>query len=223
MANHLRYTLVSDGPTDRVLLPIIAWVLEQIPWPDERQFEPQFAEAGELQKGAGLAGKIESALRRYPCDLLFVHRDAESSDEAVRRHRLEEIRLAMEGHSSCYVPIVPVRMVEAWLLIDRAAICHAAGNPNSRANISLPALRRLEDQPDPKALVHELLAEASELSGRRSKAFRAQMTYRRCFIPDYISDFSPLRQLSAFREFEAETQRVIESLDELEERSPESE
>ena len=213
MANPLRYTLVSDGPTDRVLLPIIAWVLEQIPWPNERQFESQFAEAGELQKGAGLAGKIESALSRYPCDLLFVHRDAESSEDAIRRHRLEEISRAMEGHSICFVPIVPVRMIEAWLLIDRAAICRAAGNPNSRANISLPALRHLENQSDPKALLHELLAEASELTGRRLKAFRAEMTYRRCYIPDYISDFSPLRQLSAFREFEAETRRVVESLD----------
>lgn len=212
MANHLRYTLVSDGPTDRVLLPIIAWVLEQIPWPDERRFESQFAESRELQRGAGLAGKIESALRRYPCDLLFVHRDAESSDEAVRRHRLEEISLAMEGRSICYVPIVPVRMTEAWLLIDRAAICHAADNPHSKADISLPPLRRLEDHPDPKALLHELLALASERNGRRLKAFRGELTRRGCFVPDYISDFTPLRQLPAFRAFEEETQRTIESL-----------
>ena len=212
MANPLRYTLVSDGPTDRVLLPIIAWVLEQIPWPDERRFEPQFAESRELQRGVGLAGKIESALRRYPCDLLFVHRDAESSDADVGLHRLEEIRLAMEGHSMRYVPIVPVRMTEAWLLIDRAAICHAADNPHSKAEVSLPPLRRLEDQADPKALLHELLAEASELTGRRAKALRGDLTRRRCIVPEYISDFSPLRQLPAFRAFEEETRRAIESL-----------
>ena len=212
MTNHLRYTLVSDGTTDRVLLPIIDWVLEQIPWPDERRIESQFADTRVLQRGVGLAGKIESALRLYPCDLLFVHRDAESSDDDVRRHRLEEIGRAMEGHSIRYVPIVPVRMTEAWLLIDRAAICHSAGNPNSKADISLPPLRRLEDQPDPKALLHELLAKASELTGRRAKAFRGELTRRRCFVPEYISDFSPLRQLPAFQAFEEDTRRAIESL-----------
>ena len=216
MANHLRYTLVSDGPTDRVLLPIIAWVLEQIPWPTERRFEPQFAEPRDQQRDVGLAGKIESALKQFPCDLLFVHRDAESRDEAKWHERHEEIKLAMEGHSSCYVPIVPVRMTEAWLLIDRAAICHAADNPHSKADVSLPPLRRLEDQADPKTLLHELLAEASELTGRRAKAFRGDLTRRRCIVPEYISDFTPLRQLPAFRAFEEETRRTIESLSDTE-------
>ena len=169
MANPLRYTLVSDGPTDRVLIPIIDWVLDQIPSLFERGVQSEIADPRELSRGSGLSGKISSALDLYPCDLLFVHRDAESSDDAIRRRRLEEIHEAMQSHSICYVPIVPVRMTEAWLLIDRAAICEAAGNPHSGAALLLPPLRRLEDQPDPKTLLHELLAAACELHGQRLK------------------------------------------------------
>ena len=131
MTNPLRYTLVSDGPTDRVLLRIIDWVLDQISSTSERGVQSEFADLGRLVRGTGLLGKISSALDFYPCDLLFVHRDAESSDAAMRLHRLEEIREAMQSYSICYVPIVPVRMTEAWLLFDRVAICEAAGNPHS--------------------------------------------------------------------------------------------
>lgn len=212
MANSLRYTLVADGPTDRVLIPIIDWVLEQIPSSTERGVRSEFADTRELSRGAGLFDKLSSALGLYPCDLLFVHRDAESSEDAMRRHRLDEIQEAMQSRSICYVPIVPVRMTEAWLLFDRAAICQAAENPNSRANISLPRLAHLETQADPKALLHELLAEASELSGRRLKKFRGEFTWRRVRVVDYISDFSPLQQLSAFRAFEEATRNAVESL-----------
>jgi hypothetical protein len=215
MAIPLRYLLVSDGPTDRVLIPIIDWVLDQIPSLPERGYKGQFAERDQITTCTGLAGKISSALRRYPCDLLFVHRDAESSDDARWRHRLEEIRLAMQPPPICYVPIVPVRMTEAWLLLDRDAIYQAAENPKSGANLSLPPLRRLEDQPDPKTLLHELLAAACELRGRRLKRFRGERTWRGVRVADYISDFSPLRQLSAFRAFEEATRQAVESLPNL--------
>jgi hypothetical protein len=38
------------------------------------------------------------------------------------------------------VCVVPVRMMEAWLLIDEMAIRRVAGNPNGRIPIELPVL-----------------------------------------------------------------------------------
>ena len=93
MANPLRYTLVGDGSSDRVLVPIIDWVLREIPSLSERSVESQWADLREQSRKPGLAGKIERALQLYPCDLLFVHRDVESSDPKMRRHRLEETAL----------------------------------------------------------------------------------------------------------------------------------
>jgi hypothetical protein len=92
-----------------------------------------------VDKSPGLKGKIAAALDRYPCDLLFVHRDAESSERTVYQQRRDEIRQAMESHSIPYVCVVPVRMTEAWLLIDADAIRNAVDNPASKAQIDRPA------------------------------------------------------------------------------------
>ena len=107
----------------------------------------------------------------YPCDLLFVHRDAEG---VPHRSRVEEIEIAMQEvravHEGAGLPphvvVVPVRMTEAWLLFDEAAIRRAAGNPNGRVSLQLPP-GDPEEIADPKQLLHDLLRTASELGGRR--------------------------------------------------------
>jgi hypothetical protein len=212
MASPLRYTLVSDGTTDRALLPIINWLLLSIPDLAERGIEAQWADWRRRDKTPGLAGKVEAALHDYPCDLLFVHRDAEASVRAIREQRQDEIQRALEPHSVPYVGIVPVRMTEAWLLIDAEAICKAADNPHCQERIALPSLRRLEPHPDPKQLLHELLERASEKKGRRLEQFRRDLSWRRVRVAELISDFSPLFQLSAFAQFAEETLSVCQKL-----------
>ena len=53
----------------------------------------------------------------YPCDLLFVHRDAER--ESIEQ-REKEIRESLEKSAMERTPpvvrVIPVRMQEAWLL-----------------------------------------------------------------------------------------------------------
>jgi hypothetical protein len=101
-------------------------------------------------------------------------------------------------------------MTEAWFLFDEAAIRRAAGNPNGRAPRNLPALRRVEALPDPKAILHNCLKEASEKTGRRLKDFRPAQAVQR--LGQILQDFSPLSELPAFKEFrdrlEAEVRKV---------------
>jgi len=203
---------VSDGTTDRALLPIIDWLLVSIPELAEREIESQWADLRGKDKEPGLAGKIKAALHDYPCDLLFVHRDAEASTRAIREQRQEEIRRALKTHLVPYVGIVPVRMTEAWLLINAEAICKAADNPHCQERIALPPLRRLETHPDPKQLLHELLERASEKRGRRLEQFRRDLSWRRVRVAELISGFSPLNQLSAFAKFAEETRSVCQKL-----------
>jgi hypothetical protein len=212
MANPLRYTLVSDGPTDRALLPILDWVLHSIPEVADRGFSGTWADLSGRKPTPGLAGKIDIALQVYPCDLLFVHRDAESSDRAIRDHRLQEIQTAMQSHAVPYVGVVPVRMTEAWLLFDENAIRKAADNPHSTADIQLPSLGRVEQVSDPKTLLHQLLLDASELTGRRRSRLQAELSWRRVRVADFIDDFSPLRNLSSFADLEAQTRSAVERL-----------
>ncbi len=192
----LRLALLADGPGDRALLPILSWTLRESA-PGASFFEPDF----EVRHG-DLAAEIERVSRTLRPDVLFVHRDAEREPLEARR---AEIPSACDG----LVRVVPVRMTEAWLLIDSKAIRKAAGNPNGRTPIELPRLARLEELPDPKALLRRLLLEASELSQRRRQRF--QRDIQRCvhLVAEYTRDFGSLRQLAAFRVFEEELRRAL--------------
>ena len=82
----------------------------------------------------------------------------------------------------------------------------AFGAPSSRNGLTIS---QLEELPDQKADLHELLREASGLQGRRRRQFLAGLRARR--FADFIDDFSPLRELAAFRALEDELGRVIEA------------
>jgi len=120
--------------------------------------------------------------------------------------RLDEIRRAASEIEK--VPIVPVRMQEAWLLFDEQAIRKAAGNPGGRIVLTLPPLARLESLADPKKILHDLLLEATEHQGRRRKRFHPSRAALR--LGEILEDFSPLRALPAFRDAE---QRIVETLE----------
>jgi hypothetical protein len=142
------------------------------------------------------------ALSLYPCDVLFVHRDAET---VGREKRLQEIRDGLSASLNAefpHVPVIPVRMTEAWLLINEPAIRTAAGNPKGDVRLQLPDIGSLEYLPDPKGVLYNLLKEASQLPGRRLRKFH--IARRAADVADRIEDFSPLRELNAYRELESD-------------------
>jgi hypothetical protein len=206
----LRYTLVGDGSSDRCLLPILNWLLTEISSISERGFISQAADLrGEEAPASDLPERIRRAYQQWPCDLLFIHRDAE---RMPLEKRIDEILVAASAIGLAHVPVVPVRMTEAWLLIDENAIRRAADNPNGASELPIPALRRLEHETAPKALLHSCLIAASEKTGRRLDQFRRSLPRRAHRVADFISDFSPLRELAAFARFEATTREVVASL-----------
>jgi hypothetical protein len=46
--------------------------------------------------------------------------------------------------------VIPIRMTEAWLLLDEEAIRDSAGRPSSSVSLGLPLPQRVETIPDPK-------------------------------------------------------------------------
>ena len=197
----LRFTLVADGSSDVALLPILVWLLREhfgsIP------IQPEFADLRRLQNPPfRLFERIARSVELYPCDLLFVHRDAER--ESIQK-RVDEIRESLEQCAVDTPPVVcvvPVRMQEAWLLIDESALRKAAGNPQGRRPLSVPDPKKLEELPDPKQVLHDLLYQASELRGRRLKRFVRDVGRHVHRVAEQIDDFSLLRELAAFRQVE---------------------
>ncbi len=203
-----RFTLLSDGSSDQVLSPILVWLLRR--QNVTRAIQPAWADLRWLRRPpAELSGRIDLALELYPCDLLFVHRDAEGAPLAARRAEiLGALSDCTEG-SAPAVCIVPVRMQEAWLLFDETAIRHAAGNPSGNQPLTMPRMRDLEALPDPKTLLHELLRDASGLHGRRRSRFSVQTGARR--IVEFVEDFSPLLELPAFQVLDDDLRGIVQN------------
>jgi hypothetical protein len=209
MMEELRYTLLADGTSDKTLLPILTWLLKfHLP---DCAIQPQWADFQRLPRSLKdtFPKRIEQSIDLYPCELLFVHRDAEREPH---QKRVQEIHNAIGGVNQSvplsFICVVPVRMTEVWLLFNELAIRTAASNPNGCKPLPFPNIKRLEDESDPKELLYQLLREASDLSQRRLKQFSAgERVYR---VAELIDDFSPLRILSAFKALEGEIEQVIQ-------------
>lgn len=203
----IRYTLLTDGSSDRALIPILSWLLYQ--HCPEYAIQPEWADLGRLPrppKKEDIPKRIIKSVELYPCDLLFVHRDAERMS---REERASEIRQAFAkiAHPPV-VCVVPVRMTEAWLLFDEMAIRTAAGNPNGNQPLELPIINDIESLPDPKKMLHDLLRAASGHVSRRrlNRLSVGKLAFR---VTQFTSSFMPLLELAAFKNLEEELLEII--------------
>lgn len=192
--------LLGEGSSDRALLPILRWVLErcerpdvQLAWVDTRSLPAVHRTLKE---------KVATARALSACEILFVHRDADTEDPGPR---YAEIRDAAGDRP--HVAVVPIRETEAWMLIDPVAIACAAGRPRAASAVALPPLQRLERLADPKRALHDLLISAQGAAGRRASRFYPEAAVHR--VADLVEDWSPLLGLSAFQRLEADTRAVL--------------
>ncbi|MEO1630711.1 MAG: hypothetical protein AAFU38_08025 [Bacteroidota bacterium] len=160
-----------------------------------QQAHADFRRHQQAPERSDLGKRIRLAAELYPCDVLFVHRDAEQANHTT--DRFEEIDAGVRAAAldlPC-IPIVPVRMSEAWLLFDKTALREAAGRPRGRMTLTLPPLSKIE-QVDAKQVLFHSLRTASGTTGRRRRSF--SVTQARQRVAELIEDFSPLRALETF-------------------------
>ena len=207
----ITYTLLTDGSSDKTLMSIINWLfnnlLPTIP------IEKQFADLRILPNPPKeLDKRIAKAIELYPCDILFVHRDAEQNKnpEEIHRKRSEEISIGFGTRNEKLVKIIPIKMMEAWFLIDEIAIKKAADNRNSSFKINLPHHNKLESLTEPKKQLHQLLKDVSQKKGRRLDNFNVNIAVH--IIAENIEDYSILRNLFSFQSFENELKRALKEL-----------
>ena len=187
MSRQLTYEIVADGETDRLLIPIIQWSIHQLD-PDVEILEPEFKRRSR---------SVDDFLSAYNSGamLIFVHRDSENVPLEERLKEFESV------DRSDVVPVVPVRMSEAWILFDGSAIAKAAGSPSSQ--VQVPKMDRIESIASPKRRLDQLLLKAAgSPEGRKGKNFNSSISQRRVSVAQYISDYSPLKHLPAFRRFQ---------------------
>lgn len=162
IAVHIRRIAAERGHESFITDPLV----QRLPPPPRRTV------AAKLQAVRDLGGSF---------DLLVLHRDA---DRDGRAPRLAEISAAaatvMPGVP--HVPVIPIRMTEAWLLLDEAQIRRVAGAPHGRMPLSLPKASTVESVPDPKAVLKETLARASGLTGRKLATLNGRFDRNRALL-----------------------------------------
>jgi hypothetical protein len=171
--------LYAEGPTDERFLPVLirraaAGILRrsgtgpvEVPLPTIVSPEP----LGDAERREDRI--LRAAKEASDAHLLVVHSDA---DDRSRQRALEERclpgfrRVAGErasGSRLCgeLVPVIPVRMTEAWMLADHEVLADALGRRLEPGGLGLPtAPRRVESIPDPKSELRRLLR---QVQGRR--------------------------------------------------------
>ena len=204
----LKYTLLTDGTSDKALIYILNWLLQECGI--DYAIQPEWADLSRLSvKPKSFSERITKSLELYPCDLLFVHRDAEKEP---RQNRTDEIQKAIEQVDDFAIPyicVIPVRMMEAWLLFDEAAIRRSADNPRGKQPLILPSMTQVEQLSDPKQELCQLLRDASGFTGHRLRKFKSKERQKVQRVAQLIDDFSPLRTLSAFQALESNVKQVI--------------
>ncbi|MBL8241496.1 MAG: DUF4276 family protein [Bryobacterales bacterium] len=193
----VRFTISADTTSDAALKPILEWTIRR----DLPAIEPaiEFVDYSRIGRPpGGLDRRIKAALQSFPCDVLVVHRDAETQSPMQRQQEIESAVFQTDAKLP-FVAVIPIRMTEAWLLFDESTIRHASSNPNGRHPLGLPAPTRWESIPDPKCILHDALKSATGFTGRRLRTFRPERQVHR--VAELVRDFSPLEPLDGFKRF----------------------
>ena len=206
----LRVLLVCEGTSDVELLPHIQRLLVQNGTVD--------TVTESWTRGRFLSQKIREGLRWYGvCDLLFVHRDADSQENTVSAgpvKRYQEIKSAIEeaGYDGHWVGVVPVHSTESWLLLDSSAIRRVVGFPNSSVHLNLPSPLRAEEEPDPKQVLRTALETASEFSGRRLAKLRRDFPHFRRILLEGLPVGGPLELVPSWARFRDDTAAILRQM-----------
>jgi hypothetical protein len=181
IATHIRRIAAERGHDSFVTDPLV----ERLPPP------PRKTVAAKLQAVKDLGGSY---------DLIVLHRDA---DRDGRKPRLAEISAAARKvmPNVPHVPVIPIRMTEAWLLLDEAAIRRVAGAPNGKTPLNLPKASKVESVPDPKAVLKETLTRASGLTGRKLATFNGRFDRNRALLLERIDPEGAIQEMPSWRDF----------------------
>ena len=204
---YIRAGLYAEGRTDyEFLLPLVNKLLNELA---AKLFlgDYELAETLGIDAPHGMSGgraeKIQRAVVDYIdyCDLFILHADGAGDPDDARRTQISpgaDLAHAVVLHSHFYlVACVPIREIEAWLLVDSKPFERILGRATP---IVLPG--QPEAEIDPKSCLRKILKDG-DARIPLNEAYRAFGENVR---------LEKLRSLSAFRTFEDELEQALKAL-----------
>lgn len=201
---NVRFLLVCEGSSDAPLVSHIERLLIECGASE--------ADGSASYRGGRVEDKIQHGLQYYgEADLLLVHRDA---DKAGAETRYREIATAVSaaGYTGPWVGLVPVRAMEAWLLVDEDAIRRVAGRPSGTVVLALPSPQEVETIADPKEMLRQVLIAAGAPQGvRRRKKFTREFGERRRQLAENLATGGSLERVAAWVKFREDVTEVVDN------------
>ncbi|MGN6245738.1 MAG: hypothetical protein ACTHQ3_18975 [Motilibacteraceae bacterium] len=196
----LTFAFLREGTSDDGLLPHL------------RELIVRAGASATIGSSRDYRGSMEDRLRQVldegtNVDLVFVHRDADGSSPSPRR---DEVRRAAQAVGlTAVVSVVPVQELEAWLLVDEAAIRGVVGKPSGRDQLSLPTIRAIEQTASPKEILKRACLTASETTGRRREREKREFPQRRRNLLERLDIDGPVRSLPSWRQLEDDIDSAV--------------
>lgn len=204
----VHFVLVGEGTTDDGLVPHLENLCIDLGADEVTGTTIDFRRLDQ-PVGHSVNAKLRAAVQLEPdANLIFIHRDADSSDSA---QRYTEIATAVGAValSQEWVGLVPVQETEAWLLLDESAIRVVARKPRGTSNLNLPTPHQVESVARPKERLQEALVTASELSGRKLVKFRRDFPEHRRILLQRLPIRGILANVPSWSRLEAELRTAL--------------
>lgn len=146
---------------------------------------------------------------------LFVHNDSDNLtyDSALQQRFVpgfNRVQQATEEVCRKLVPIIPIRMIEAWMLADYHALCQVLGTNLSLQALGLPNKASLvESIAKPKETINGIIRKINAGSSRNRRTITLDTRYE--LLARQIS-LNKLLELSSYKQFVKVLMEVLEEL-----------
>ena len=217
MTKQLFIGFVTEGTSDISFLEsIVQRTFEDIAFECNTDLDISMCPLKVDKTGLKFIELIESSItmgdEQYGITTLCVHTDADSdTSDDVYHNKIEPARLRISNsNNDCTLitPVVPVRMMEAWMLADKELLKREIGT--SKIDVELGIHKNPEKYADPKDVISDAIRKGrTELTQRRRKDLTINDLYQS--IGQKI-DLSKLELLSSFQHFKDEVRATYRAL-----------
>ena len=209
MAKSISFVLVGEGSSDAALKLPLEMLCVECGAHEARGEAPDLSRLPD-PPGHSIKDKLAYAIDAYEgVDIIFVHRDADRAGIDARDEEIEEAAREVDANVP-YVPVIPVRALEAWLIVDEQEIRQAVGNPQGRMDLGLPSPpREVERVPDPKGTLREALVVASGKRGRQLDKVKGNFGKHRAILAARLAGDGAVSRVPSWQRLKERTRNAI--------------
>lgn len=218
MTIQLYIGFISEGPTDNRFLPdIIEKLFTEIACDCYNDIIIEQIFALSKQSGSFVDTMIDASkeAQQKGASMLCIHADSDSRNLTdVYTYKIGPYIKALsnkddDNYCKCIVPIIPIQMIESWLMADKTLLKQQINALNYN-DTALGLHRRPEQYADPKQAIENAIAIVMQ---NRPKRRRDELSISDLYEPIGAAiDINSLRTLPSFQDFELKTREAFRQL-----------